>query len=437
MITLKRKLFQLVEALKSSYWFLPSVIVFLSILLSIVSLKIDEIKTSTEIFSWIYLNEAEGARLILSTIAGTMMSIAGVTFSMTIMAISFASSQIGPRIIVGFMQDKGNQFTLGVFVSTFVYSILVLRTIKEGSQNSLEFVPHYSILITIILALLSVGVLIYYIHHIPQSISMVQAVHKVGNQFHKTIGTVKDIYAQSNGDETQTEYRDFYSSYPSRININSNSEGYIEYIDFKKIIQVATELDLIIKIKVMPGKYIMKECQLLEIYAKQKIDDKSLLKLRNTVIWATKRSFRQDIFFSAQLLSEIAIRALSPSMNDPYTAIDCLNKIESGLINMLNLKKSNFCYFDKNRKIRVIYHIISFNEGFERIFDSLRSYVTKDFLSTKKVIELFYSLKRRCHDPSSIALIQKQLNYYSKSFLDNSKDSRDREIIKSLSNISS
>jgi uncharacterized membrane protein len=113
---------------------------------------------------WIWAGRPEGARALLSTVAGSMITVAGVEFSITIMALSLASSQFGPRLLRNFMRDRGNQIVLGTFIATFVYCILVLRTVRGGDTE--EFVPSIAITVGVVLALLSLAVLMYFIHHV-------------------------------------------------------------------------------------------------------------------------------------------------------------------------------------------------------------------------------------------------------------------------------
>lgn len=121
-----------------------------------------------------YSGGAEGASLLLGTVAGSMIAIAGTVFSMTLVALSLASSQLGPRLLRNFMRDTGNQIVLGTFVATFVYCLLVLRTIRRVDE--VAFVPHLSVSFGILLATVSVGVLLYFIHHISVSIQADQVV---------------------------------------------------------------------------------------------------------------------------------------------------------------------------------------------------------------------------------------------------------------------
>ena len=154
-----RYLLKILDSIRGSFWFLPSLMTILSMVLSVVAVGLDSSWGDEWVrqIPWLYLNEPDGARALLSTIAGSVITVAGVTFSMTLLSFSHASSQIGPRILSGLMEDRGNQFTLGIFISTFVFCFLVLRSVGgslpgAGQENGNEaFVPHLSILIAITL----------------------------------------------------------------------------------------------------------------------------------------------------------------------------------------------------------------------------------------------------------------------------------------------
>lgn len=150
--------------LRSSYWFIPLVMAIGAILLSISAIMFDHwlIQQASKTFRWLFIIRPDGARAILATIAGSMITVAGVTFSMTVLTISFSMGQIGLRLIQNFMQDRANQFTLGIFIATFLYSILVLLTVigtDEFGNNA--FVPHVALLIAIIFAILCIGFFIF------------------------------------------------------------------------------------------------------------------------------------------------------------------------------------------------------------------------------------------------------------------------------------
>ena len=149
--------------LQGSFWLLPTVMVGLAVVLAEGAVNADERVTPETLraFSWVYGGSADGARSMLGAIAGSVIGVAGTTFSITIAALSLASNQMGPRLLEHFTRDRGNQLTLGTFIATFAYTLLVLRTVRGGDEN--PFVPHLAVTLGLLLALLSLAVLIYFI----------------------------------------------------------------------------------------------------------------------------------------------------------------------------------------------------------------------------------------------------------------------------------
>ncbi|MFU8805120.1 MAG: DUF2254 domain-containing protein, partial [Bradymonadaceae bacterium] len=178
---MKANLLKFWERLRTSYWFLPTLMTMAVVILSIGTLLLDHRigQDWMEQVVWLDTSKPEGARALLSAVATSMITVAGVTFSITIASVSLASSQFGPRILTNFMRDRGNQFVLGTFIATFVYSLLILRTIRGGDDDTV-FVPENSILVALGLTLASVGVLIFFIHHISDSLRVSTVIANIG-----------------------------------------------------------------------------------------------------------------------------------------------------------------------------------------------------------------------------------------------------------------
>lgn len=298
---LSRKLFKFLSGIKSSYWFIPTVMLIVTIGLSLLSIELDTRvdKKYLGIFGWIFSNQADGARQVLSTIAGTMMTVAGVTFSMTLISISFAGAQIGPRILSNFMNDRGSQITLGTFVSTFVFCLLVLRTVNGQSEGGAEFIPHISVLIAIIFALLSLGVLIYFIHHIPQKMSMTESVASTGDDLLKSIDSLYPENIGKDNDSQSVRDIDLSSKFNTHKVLPATGKGFIEYIKSDALVKAAKSYECVVEIFKRPGDYVCEGLDILCIHSNDIISEKGYIEIINTIIWGKKRSSDQDILFPA------------------------------------------------------------------------------------------------------------------------------------------
>ena len=220
----------------TSYWFLPALILLGAVILSFVTLTIDEWAGSGWVtrWRWIYSHDPAGARATLSTVAGSMITVAGVVFSITIVVLTLASNQFGPRLIRNFMLDKGNQVVLGVFTSTYLYCLLILRRI-QAVENA-TFVPSLSLTVAILLAVLSIAFLIYFIHHVTTFMQVESVVNSVSHELHETLDRLfPDFADQSTGPERGE--RPALEEPVCTIPIAQS--GYVQAVDYAGLVEAA------------------------------------------------------------------------------------------------------------------------------------------------------------------------------------------------------
>jgi uncharacterized membrane protein len=186
----KISLANLREMISSSYWFVPGIMTAAAVVLSLLSVELDRRVQDAvlEEIGLIWSGGAEGARELLGTVAGSTITVAGVIFSMTLVVLSLTSQQFGPRLLRQFMGDRGTQVVLGMFVATFVFCLLVLRTVR--SMEETRFVPYLSVTLAVLFMLASLGVLIYFIHHVAQLIQAPRVVSRVGEDLLAAINRV-------------------------------------------------------------------------------------------------------------------------------------------------------------------------------------------------------------------------------------------------------
>jgi len=289
--------------IRTSYWFIPSLMAIGAIVLSFVTTAVDSRIGSEwlENIGWLYANKPAGARAVLSTVAGSMITVAGVTFSMTILSISHTTSQVGPRLVNNFMRDRGNQFTLGVFIATFLYCLMVLRTVRNadtppagGVSDSVElaaaFVPHVAVMVGLFLAIASVGVLIFFIHHIPETIHVSNIIAGVGRELNMKI---EDQFparvGQPNDDDSERESEANLSEdfYEDAKRVGSDVIGYVEYLDSEGLMNLAIKHDLVLRLLANPGDFRTRENALLLASPESRVTDEVRDAIRAKFIFGT------------------------------------------------------------------------------------------------------------------------------------------------------
>lgn len=396
------RLLKLVEDVRASYWFVPSLMAFAALVLGATVIYIDAVIGTKwlQALSWFQDNEPDGAREVLSTIAGSAITVAGVVFSITIVSVSFAASQYGPRVLTNFMSDRGNQVTLGTFIATFLYCLMVLRTIRGGDDNN--FVPDLAILVALFLALCSIAVLIFFVHHVPRSIHVNTVIAGIGRQLIASMDERFPEYignSAGSSDEALIEAKIPEAlqsgSHPS-LNMQatparSPATGYIEAIDDERVMKTACHAGLVIRLHYQPGDYIHRGRMFAEVWPRAQLTDKAREELEGAFAVSSQRTPLQDLRFLIDELVEVGTRALSPGVNDPFTAITCIDWLGAALSDAAQRKLPSPYRLDKCGDLRVIAAPLTFADIVDRALGQFRQYLATDknaCLHTIRTIEL-------------------------------------------------
>ena len=391
---------KLLYDLRASYWFVPSVMAFLAIVLGGVVVWLDAGPAAGVLdgLGWYQKAKPDGAHEVLSTIAGSMITVAGVVFSITIVAIAYAASQYGPRILTNFMSDRGNQVTLGTFIATFVYCLVVLRTIRGGDEG--EFVPQLAVMIGLLLALCSIAVLIYFIHHVPNSIHINNVVARIGEQLLDSVDKRFPAHLGDPPDPDEAARSDFVegnlTDRTGATEISSASTGYIQAIDDDTLMQTACNRDLVVRLHRRPGDYVLQGQVLISTYPAQALDEDTRRAFRQSFSIGNSRTPTQDLFFLVDELVEITARALSSGVNDPYTAITCLDWLTPATAEISRRRIPSPRRVDKDGVVRVIAPPQSHGEFIDRGFGRMRQYLARDMNAARHALDGLAAVGAQC-----------------------------------------
>lgn len=319
--------------IRESFWLVPGVMVALMVLVSFgvvwidVSLQQQGVLLKEDF--WMFRVDPDGARTLLSTIATSMIGVAGVTFSITMVVLTLASSQFGPRLLRGFMKNIGNQVALGTFIATFIYSLLVLRVVRTGGN---PFVPNFAVNLAVLLTFASVGVLIFFFHHVANQIQAETLIGSVVKDFKNSINR---LFPKPDKEKNHAK-KETKCSLPPDFNekampVKALHSKYIQAIDYDGLLETAKKNNLILKLTHRAGDFVSKDATLLLIYAPEPVKKNVRLELAKKYTLGARSTMTQDIEFVIDQLVEIAVRALSPGINDPFTAIQCIDGLTTGL----------------------------------------------------------------------------------------------------------
>lgn len=386
---MKFRLYTTWEHLSGSFWFLPAVMVIGAILLALGMTALDRAnpEITTSALSWIYTGGPDGARSLLSTIAGSMISVAGVTFSITIVALSLASSQLGPRLLKNFIRDRGNQIVLGTFIAVFTYCLLVLRVIRSGDD---VFVPHFSVTLAMLLAIASLGVLIYFFHHVSTIIQAQYVIANIGRDLEAGIARLFASPPENRRYEYQLRGEDDIPAdfHDNTAFVTASASGYLQAIDYETLHRIARENDLLLHLLYRPGDFVARNNRIIAVYPADGLSEDVEKRLHNAHTLGASRLHIQDVEFAIDQLVEIALRALSPGINDPFTAIACLDQFSTTLSGLAERAIPSGYYYDAGGRLRMISDAVTFEGIICAAFDQIRQHSQSDVAVTIRMLEV-------------------------------------------------
>ncbi len=422
-------LFQL-RTIRSKYWLLPSLMALLAMVLAVVLIVLDAHIGADwlEGLSGLHANQPAGARAVLSTIAGSMITVAGVTFSITILALATSASSFGPRLITNFMQDRGNQLTLGTFIATFTYCLMVLRTVRSADEGGTNFVPQVAVLVGVLFALASLGVLIYFIHHIPESIHITTVVANLGREF---ADKVDEVYPRMIGDPApkgEAKLRRALERGFSR-QVFPKAAGYVQYVDGDGLMAYAHHANLWIELVARPGDFVTPRCVLARVTALKDVESAVFDRVRDAVVVGRDRSPTADILYLVERLVEVAARALSPGTNDVYSALNAIDWIGNGLVAMASRSLPDAARQDADGESRILTRPVRYSEMVEAGIGALRPYAARDPNAARRLMEALARVAQHTAEPGRLAALEREATNLQRAALEHLSQPADREPI--------
>jgi len=422
--------------IRSSLWFIPTLMTTTVIGFAFLTLYIDQFSDIGKLFNGQGFSPIgpQGARTLLSTVAGSVIGIAGVSFSITIVALTLASSQFGPRLLHNFMKDLANQLVLGTFIATFVYCLLILGAIRENEAQ--VFVPQISIVVAMFFTLTSLGVFIFFIHHISISIHAENVITDVSKDLEKSIN---NLFPEKIGEGKAEPELSLESRLPPNFeeeaySLISPASGYIQAIAQKEIIAVAQKQDILIYLKHRPGDFIMAGEVLASVWPPHKIEDSLLETISDTFLIGSQRTEEQDVEFAIHQLVELALRALSPGINDPFTAIVCIDRL-GACIGLLAERTFPSSYrYDSNHQLRVIGHPITMEGIFNAAFNQIRQHGGSCVAVGLRLLETFGVLASITDNPMVHNAIKQHAEMVKEEMFRHCKEGGDRREVEARFN---
>lgn len=355
---MRARLLKFLQDLSDAFWVLPAVLVAAGFALGAGLVEVERAGLVPQwlINGWLYSGGETGARTLLGAVAGSSIGVAGTIFSITIAALTLASQQMGPRLLRNFTRDRGNQWTLGVLLGSFAYALMVLRTVRGGEDG---FVPHLSITVGIGMALWCIGMLVYFVHHMATRINVDTVIELVHRDL---VRSAQDLTLDA--PQAEPAVIDWTGASP----LSTKRSGYLQQLDAEGLADWACDHDCVIRLLIRPGDHVFPGAAIALV---QPDREGAAAAVDAATALGADRASPADLTYAARQLVEVAVRALSPGINDPMTAISVLDRLADLLCRIVPRDLPTGCIMRKERAA-VVCEPLSYAELVGAMFDLIR-----------------------------------------------------------------
>ena len=387
---------KLLSDLGETFWLIPALMVLGGVLLAVGLVRLDRgglVPRWLLESSWLYSGGATGARTLLGAVASSTIGVAGTVFSITIAALSLAAGQMGPRLLRNFTRDRGNQVTLGAFLGTFSYALMVLRSVRTPGEG--DFVPHLSLSVGILLAFVCVATLVYFVGHMAGRINVDTVIELVSEDVRSAIQRLTTDKEQS----IVPSAAFWHGAEP----VIDRRRGYLQQLDEGGLADWAAEHKTAIRLLVRPGHYIFPGAPVAVMAPPVEAADAAI---RNATALGAQRAGSADIEFAVRQLVEVAVRALSPGINDPHTAISVLDRLGAALCDVAPLHLSSGVSLREGR-LALVVPSIDYDGLTDTMFHMIRQNGAHNPAVLIRMLEVLTAVISCERDPTRMAALER------------------------------
>lgn len=395
--------------LNGSLWFVPGLLVLIGVAAALLLVELHPVLDGGLARDWprLFGAGAEGARGMLSAIATSMITVAGVVFSVTIVALSLTASQYSPRVLRNFMSDRPTQVVLGAFVAVFAYCLVVLRTIRAGDEGT--FVPAMAVLGGVFMAFVGIGLLIYFVHHVATAIQVDYIVQRIASD---TIGSIDRLYPDAAEAGAGTERPPVEQAAGPWEDVAAGRTGYLAAIDHAALSKLAVEHHAVLRLLPKVGDFVVAGTPVAQVTSNGGHPPQgwpgalaSALKVQG------ERHVDQDAGYGLQQLVEVGLRALSPSMHDPATAATCVDHL-GALLHRLTGRRLDTGHHDGDARLRLIVAVPGYEDFVTLALASLTHHAGSHPSVHERLLTAVETASAATADPARLAVLERRLDVH-------------------------
>lgn len=399
------------ESITTSFWFIPVLMMLVSLALCYSCLSLlDRAILPDAIRPLMPMVTSTGVQTLVSTVATAMITATSIAFSMTLVALTLASNQFGPRLIRNFMDDKSTQSVLGILVSTFLFCLLSLHHLSSiaSNQDAISLLAG----VTVFFAIIDCITIVYFIHHVSTSIQADQVIARCFNAF---CDDIDNLLPKPESNEQYTPVSDSWVSGNENflVSISAKQSGYVQTINYESFIGLSQIKISGCEIHVRSGDHVLSGEEIITLYCKQPYKEEDFDGLRDAIVLGSSRTPIQDPEFAISQLVEIALRALSPGINDPHTAITCIDKLTAASVLMCSREFPSNTLLNKGTEVWVKRRTFTFDSVIDTAYSQIRQAAQDHVAVLIHLLNNLGKLRHRCDAISQAAVNKHALSIYS------------------------
>ncbi len=387
------RLFKIWHDVRSSLWALPILIMALAAAAAILAVNI-RVRQGDDPVWFLYSGDAEAAPQFLSNLVTAMITMATLVVSITMVVLTLAAQQLGPRLIRGFMDDRRTQATLGLFIGTVVYLLLVLRSAYGGTDS----VPNLAVTGGTVLVLLCLVALLMFVHHLARSIIADNTIDRVGDALDSDIARLLP-----DADFEQASAPDKRPMKTGAL-LTLHRSGYVQALDHHGLVKIAKEADVVIEISFKPGRHVIEGTAFAWIAPADAATEETQERIQNCLVLGGERASVQDLETSIRQLVEVALRALSPSISDPFTATAVIDRLSVSLAKIMQRGPAQSVWTDEDDNVRLLAPRSTFAETVEEAFRQIRQHGHDEAAVLIRLVESLGQLLAQANETQRPAL---------------------------------
>jgi uncharacterized membrane protein len=376
------KLVELWKETLDSLWFVPAVLTLAGAGLAILLVGMDdEVFTGLDATGlwWLFGGTADGAHGVLSAISGSIITVTGVVFSVTIVALQLASSQFTPRVLRQFTADRANQIVLGVFIGTFTYTLLVQRTVRAEYNGEDAFVPNVAVTVAVLLALVSIGFLIFFINHAARSIQASVIIDSVTTDTLRVLSNVFPERVEDGAEPLAATVADYSADRPDPpFQLTCAQAGYLQAVDDRRLTQLSESAQLLIRLEIEIGTHVLPGQLVMSVWPRADVRDEHVPQLRRALILGLERTPHQDLKLGVIELMDMSVKAMSPSVNDPTTALHAIDRIGEILLELAWRRRGDRIELNRDGRPLLLLRRPRLEDTVALAFNQIRHYASED-----------------------------------------------------------